>query len=370
MARFSCLDVMSATGLAGKRIGKEERFTCPNHSDQHPSLSINPDKDVWACPPCGPDAKGKGWKLASFISGIDANDKPAMSAWLKEHGLINNGNGNGDHFPQICAEYRYEDENGVHLYDVVRFTPKTFRIRRPNGEWGLDGVRRVLYRLPEIVAAEGIFICEGEKDFDRLVQLGFKATTNPAGAGKWRNEYSESFPFYAEVVILPDNDEIGRQHAQDVARSLHDRVASVKVVNLPGLPAKGDVYDWLDGKDDEIAAAEELAQICENTPAWKPSIPIDAEEVLEIPEEVLDENIDAAPGAGLRVITGEELLTMEFPPRTFLLDPIIPTASLNMVHSWRGTGKTNFVLGIAVAVASGGSFLRWTASNIVRRLNN
>lgn len=136
---------------------------------------------------------------------------------------------------RIVATYDYTDENGKLLFQVCRFEPKKFSQRRPDGRsgwiWNLQGVRRVLYRLPEVVKAEQVFVCEGEKDADRLRSLGLVATTAPMGAGKWRPEYSEALRG-KHVVILPDADEPGREHARQVAASLHGVAASVKVVNL------------------------------------------------------------------------------------------------------------------------------------------
>lgn len=114
------------------------------------------------------------------------------------------------------AVYNYQDENGTLLFQVLRYWDqqkgKTFKQRRPGPDgtwvWNLKGVRRVLYRLPEVLTAvrEGrpVFIVEGEKDADSLAALGLVATTNPNGAGKWRPEYSEAL-HGARVVILPDN---------------------------------------------------------------------------------------------------------------------------------------------------------------------
>jgi putative DNA primase/helicase len=136
------------------------------------------------------------------------------------------------------------------LFQVVRFDPKDFRQRRPHGDawtWNLGDVRRVLYRLPELLAAKHdtpVFVAEGEKDVDALTRLGLCATTNAGGAGKWRPEYSDALKG-RQVVILPDNDDPGRRHAADVARALHGVAAGVKVIELPGLPDKGDVSDWL-----------------------------------------------------------------------------------------------------------------------------
>jgi hypothetical protein len=153
--------------------------------------------------------------------------------------------------PTIAATYDYFDELGVLLYQVVRLEPKSFRQRQPRPEggwrWDMQGARRVLYRLPELLAApleRNVFIVEGEKDADALAATGRIVTTNVGGAGKWRPEYDEPFRD-RRVVILPDNDEAGRDHAEGIRVRLSMVAESVVVKPLPGVPPKGDVSDWL-----------------------------------------------------------------------------------------------------------------------------
>lgn len=130
---------------------------------------------------------------------------------------------------------------------------------------GSDGQPDLLYRLPDLLRVMGerpdapVFICEGEKDADSLWAIDLPATTNPNGAGKWRPEFSTQL-HDRHVVILPDNDERGREHADKVAASV-GRYAplSLKIVQLPGLGSKGDVTDWLEAghtRDDLLAAVE------------------------------------------------------------------------------------------------------------------
>lgn len=153
----------------------------------------------------------------------------------------------------IVATYDYRDEHGSLLYQVVRLDPKGFRQRRPDPaggwNWKLSGVRRVLYRLPELLAAAPgapVFVVEGEKDADALIALGLTATTNAQGAGKFRQLAKHACDVLAgrTVIVLPDNDDPGRAHARDVERALLG-AATVRVLELPGLPPKGDVSDWL-----------------------------------------------------------------------------------------------------------------------------
>ncbi len=63
----------------------------------------------------------------------------------------------------------------------------------------------------------------------------------------------------------------------------------------------------------------------------------------------------------VKAITLSDFLSKEIPAREFILTPIIADQSVGMVHSFRGVGKTHVAVGIACAVASGGTFLRWTA---------
>ena len=150
----------------------------------------------------------------------------------------------------VAAAYDYCDEAGALVFQVLRYEPKTFRQRRPEGSgwsWSVKGVRVLPYRLPELLAdpAATVFLVEGEKDADRLAALGLVATCNAGGAGKWKKEHSE-FLRSRRVVVLPDNDSAGEKHAQQVERSLRGIAAEVQTLVLPNLPDKGDVSDWLD----------------------------------------------------------------------------------------------------------------------------
>lgn len=144
--------------------------------------------------------------------------------------------------PRIVATYSYRDATGAERYQITRRDPKDFRPRRPgsNGQWiwNLQGVERIPYRLPELLAAPmdtTVFIVEGEKDADALAALGMVATTNPGGCGSTKLWNTPAFrdPFVGrDVVILPDADAPGEKHAQSVAKALAGVARSVKVVRL------------------------------------------------------------------------------------------------------------------------------------------
>jgi 5S rRNA maturation endonuclease (ribonuclease M5) len=165
--------------------------------------------------------------------------------------------------------YPYEDERGDVLYEVVRYHGKQFRQRRPDPTapegylWNTRGVRRVLYRLPQVQAAiakgETIYVVEGEKDVQAVKQVGGTATCNPGGAGRWRPEYAEMLRD-ATVTVVADRDEPGRKHARKVVQSLTGVASSVRLVE----PAAG--------KDtrDHVEAGNSLDQLREVEPTRDP----------------------------------------------------------------------------------------------------
>ncbi|MCL5075116.1 MAG: phage/plasmid primase, P4 family [Chloroflexi bacterium] len=231
----------------GRKEGAEIRFLCPCHDDHNPSARWNPDKQVWFCDVCS--AGGGITHLARHLEIAD----------------IASGR-------SIVATYDYQDEGGRLLYQVVRYLPKDFRQRRPDGNggwlWNLKGVQRVLYHLPALRQAnknEWAFVVEGEKDADNLAKLGLLATTNVGGAKKWSQEYTKELT-ERRVAILPDNDQVGKEHAKQVAESLLDVAAEVKVVELLDLPPGGDVSDWLA----RGGTKGRLLQLVEAAPIFEP----------------------------------------------------------------------------------------------------
>jgi DNA primase len=147
------------------------------------------------------------------------------------------------------------------VFQVVRFEPKGFAQRRPNGRdgwvWNLKGIVPVLYRFPEVLKAPKVIICEGEKDVNNLMELGFTATTCPMGVRKWKDEYND-FLKGKYIALPPDNDNEGREHMTQVAISLNGTAKILKWIDLPDLPSKGDVSDWIAKYDDKADAAERL----------------------------------------------------------------------------------------------------------------
>ena len=231
--------------------GRNRDCRCPAHDDQQASLSIGRGGDGRLLLHCQAGCSTAAVLSAAGLTWADIHNPRAAPG-------------------KILATHDYRDEAGTLLYQVLRFAPKHFRQRRPDGtggwEWRLGDVRRVLYRLPELVESRVVYVAEGEKDVDRLRGLGLMATCNAGGAGKWRDDYTCQLlgAGVKHAIILPDNDEPGRQHAESVARACHSAGLRVQVVLLPRLSEKGDVSDWLNGGHSH----SDLISVVANTPDW------------------------------------------------------------------------------------------------------
>jgi hypothetical protein len=212
------------------------------------SLSVDIGKGRWF-----DHEANKGGGVFDLIR-RQGHEQPA--AWLRSEGLMAQPHVVSHTKPKIVEVYPYRDEKGELLFEVVRFDPKDFRQRRPDGHGGyiysLKDTRRVPYRLPDLVkavaAGETIYIPEGEKDAENLRAIGLAATTNPGGIKKWRAEYSE-YLRGADVVVLPDNHAEGREHGEQVASSLRGIAKRIRILDIgqhwAECPDKGDISDWL-----------------------------------------------------------------------------------------------------------------------------
>lgn len=178
----------------------------------------------------------------------------------------------------IACTYDYTDDAGCLLFQVVRFKPKGFAQRQPDGKgywiWNLKGITPVPYRMPElkatISAGQTVYIVEGEKDADTARLMGLTATTSPMGAGRWCKNYTQTLQGATMVVVIPDKDEVGRAHAADIASSLHTQGTPVKILELPG-PDKGfDFSDWHAGGGQPSELEDLIAKTPEYVPAGAP----------------------------------------------------------------------------------------------------
>jgi len=244
----------------GKRSGNSWMALCPCHDDKQASLSISQgDKGaVVFCHVCGKSATPD--ILATVdLKMTDLFDTEGTPAMLK--------------LGSIVSDYRYIGLDGNPVMRVTRHSPKTFRQWRPDGGggWlaGVEGVKKVLYRLPELKGNSVVFVVEGEKDVDRLSDIGVVATCNVGGASTWSTDYVQQLIAVGveRVVVLSDNDAAGKKHAHEIAESSFNAGLKVKLMALDGLPDKGDVSDWLDAGHSK----DDLFSLVKSTEVYIPS---------------------------------------------------------------------------------------------------
>lgn len=236
---------------------------CPSHDDREPSLSIRLNSESKVSIKCH-----AGCSDLAILERIGLTVRDLYPE---------NVNGHAKRKKKVAKVYDYHDLGDNVIHQTVRYKPKDFRQRRPDGSgryvWNLRGVEPVLYRLPEVVEAiaEGrtVFIVEGEQDADNARErLGITATTCPMGAGTWRPSYTKMFKG-ADAVLIPDNDGTGAKHMQDVATQLVEVAASVKIVELPGLDKGGDLSDWIDAG----GTGEQLSELVRAAGLYDPTEP-------------------------------------------------------------------------------------------------
>lgn len=243
--------------------------------------------------------------------------------------------------PEIV--YVYTDERGTPLFEVVRKPGKKFSQRKLDGTPRLDGVRRVPYRLNEVVLAEQVFLCEGEKDVETLRAVGLIASTNPNGANGWKSEFAEYFRG-KEIILLPDQDATGYAWADRVLRDLKPVARSIKRIDLLGIEfgTGGDITDWLAA---DHTKAELLSLVAEAVP-----------EASAEPERKLGEP-DKRWGAVTRCFAD---ISPE--PIRWLWPGRIPLGKLTLLIGDPGLGKSLLTLDIAARLSRGSDFPDGTIS--------
>ena len=281
-----------------------------------------PGKTIARCPACaeiGCDTKGD--HLAIFPSGAFSciaheKDKEHNSRIFELVGVksetvptTTKRNGTAPWEKPIMRIHDYRDKDGKTLFQVVVHgraggEKKGCSQRRPDGDkrdgwsWNLQGVPtpRPLFRLPELLTSDPeqpVWIVEGEKDADIVVRGGAVATCNSGGAGKWHH-VDQSPLRDRDVIISPDNDVAGREHAEQVARSLAGVARSIRMVDWsmvwPTMPPKADISDALeDGLTladiEHVATPWQKVEEIEETAATPPDAPQSAAE--SIVEEIV-----------------------------------------------------------------------------------
>lgn len=128
---------------------------------------------------------------------------------------------------------------GVSGAEVAECCRDGERSKAPSGS--CTGYREV---LAAVERGHWDFVVEGEKDVDALPAIGLAATTKPGGAGKWRAWYGEPLRG-ARLEIVPGHDAGWRRTRQAGGRRAARRSREVRILELAGLPAKGDASFWI-----------------------------------------------------------------------------------------------------------------------------
>lgn len=261
------------------------------------SISVKPGNEVDVvinCAVCGQD------KLLAFLDLklADLHNKPAEKVVGRGKRLS-------------TKHYVYKDERGEPLFRVKKTeyeNTKTFTQERAGGNGGwivkgirankakgiqaksvMDGVRRVLYGLPELVRAVGkgkvIHLTEGEKDADALNawfvehEVQAFATCHPGGAGKWATyeDYAPSLAGAAAVVVWADRDAKGYACAAERLQAVLAAGLTAHAVLPAPIEEKADAFDHL-----AVGHAPHDA------------LPVTLEELLELSEKGADKAAFAA----------------------------------------------------------------------------
>jgi 5S rRNA maturation endonuclease (ribonuclease M5) len=325
-------DVQAAVEAA--LAGRKTVMLCPAHDDASPSLSVGPGTSQPVVLHCH-----TGCTQAEIIAAAgldwDAVCQPREDGELDDRSMWT-PRGTASHI------YPYVLGNGMLAFEVLRVPQpggkKTFMQRQPDAtaphghKWNLDGVQRVLYRLPQVLAAVAdgrtIHVAEGEKCVHALLRVigaGEAATCNPGGAGKWQAEFSQALAG-ATVVIYSDADDTGQKHAREVRESLVEHGCTVKIVEAPsGVTTEGKPINDV---ADHIEAGRTLEMLLETTP------------------EMADE----------RARTGVDVLDLILRPRDkveYVIDNTLAKGERLILLGFEGTGKSTLCRQIAVMVAAG-----------------
>jgi hypothetical protein len=275
-----------------KRNGKGWSARCPAHEDRHPSLSIATGDDGRALVNCHAGCsveaicEAVGLRVADLMPGDNADVDTTSQKPRKKRPSATSTPGNNDgqcefqtardavaelerQLGKRSALWTYHDAQGKPVGVVVRWTrgggKKEIRpVSRHGDGWRFEGMAepRPLYALSDLAGTGRVYVCEGEKSADAARSLGVTATTSAHGCQSAKK--TDWQPLAGrEVILLPDNDAPGRKYAEVVATLLANLTPApvVKVVELPGLPEKGDIADWIDAHGDAAEPDELRATI-------------------------------------------------------------------------------------------------------------
>lgn len=312
---------------------------CPAHADNNPSLSVTEKggKILLKC--------FAGCSLNAIMAALHMDAKELFQDASQRKQKL-----------KIVATYDYTDESGNIVYQNVRYQPKDFRLRRPNGKgrwvWSVESSRRTIYNLPAVITSRDVLWTEGEKDADTAKLLGFTATT--AGSSEsWQDRFAVYFTG-KRLVIIADSDAPGRKHARQLARTLCGKTESLKVIELPG--AK-DLTEWIEG----AGTRDVLLSLIKNAPEWKPETTDGADLLIAVYRFVRRFVSLAEPQAVIIAL---------WVAHTHCIDAAKATPYLAVTSAEKESGKTRLLEVLETIAAEPWLTGRVTAAVLVRKVDD
>lgn len=310
-----------------RQDGDEWRGPCPVHKGSDDNFAVNARTGECYCH----SQCSRGWDILGLEEALTGNPFPVAKRDVFQ--LL------GRQEQESEITYDYTGPDGVLRYQVVRRPGKLFGLRVPavGGGWNsgrgcMQNVERVPFQLPLIIKSDTVAVAEGEVDALTLTRLGWAATTNSEGAGKFRPEFAKWF-HGKRIAIFYDNDIKGRQHAQQVAEILTPVALSLKVVTLPGLQEKEDVTDFVE----RGGTAEQIMQCYRSAAEWAGKIQPDAE----------------AGRAEVGSVITHRLADIEAKPVRWLWPDRIARGKVSIIAGNPGLGKSQITASIAAIVTTG-----------------
>jgi hypothetical protein len=357
--------IAKALGNA-KKIGRGWLASCPlpghgqGHGDKNPSLSISDGED--------------GKPLFKCHSGCDQHE---LFAAIRDYGLLPEIEKRDPlasikplpalQAPVLDQEWVYVDEDGEPLFVKQRFKTqsakgKDYRQARINKDgsrsYSLGDCRIVPYRFPELLnaktAGRAIYLVEGEKAADALVEIGAIATSAHAGSGSWPQEITQYFAG-AVVIMVPDNDLAGWKYAHKVAAALVPVVKSFRILDLPVEAATDDAWEWVNVLG---GTRQELVQLAKVSPL------VTSADDVTVPARLNGSTpnaTNATPPGNVHQETDktykpfkiESWQSVKDEPIKWLIQDVIPDQSLVALFGPPASFKSFHAMSIAECIASG-----------------
>jgi hypothetical protein len=350
------IPALLGVSLNGGSGSREPKIRCPFHDDQTPSFRVNLQKQLWRCDPCD-----DGGDVFDLVQRAQQVDFPQALRWLADRaGLAAPGPPDRPRWVHVC-DFVYTDEQGATLYRKRRYEDargsvdgkkreKDFRLERWDAvsqTWrsGLDGTRRVPYRLHNLRDKPAIVCVEGEGKADRLWRLGIPATCTDV-SGKWTAEHAQLLRAVGvqRAAVIPDKDEKGMQVRDQAAGILRAGALEVRVLDpLPGVSAMGDVIDWLDAGH----TRDELLQLLQTAPVY-----------IGTPNAASGTDVSR----GLALTTLGDLLNEPDEVVHWVVEGRIPSGGLSMIAGKPKGGKSTLARDLAFRVSRGEPWVGFTTT--------